>query len=91
MGVHILVENHGERAVLYCSTTNWAFGPVFESRAHAEAFLTWLQECPQPHTFSIGKADPRLFLDHELEKAYSIWLSVTTEKHIDADVTHDAY
>ena len=80
MGVRALEEYDGGRVVLYCSTTDWAFGPVFESKAHAQSLLTWLRECPQPHTFHLGwnsGADPRNFLSCELEKAYSIWLSVT--------------
>lgn len=34
---------HEGRVVLVDSTTEWAFGPVFESREDAEAFLAW---CP---------------------------------------------
>lgn len=31
-------------AVLYCSTSMTAFGPVFESAEVAEAFLAWFRE-----------------------------------------------
>lgn len=78
MGVRILIENYHERAVLYCSTTGWAFGPVFESEAHAESFLKWLRECPQPHSYRTQHpGDPRGFTDHELEWAYGVWQAIT--------------
>ena len=37
-------------AILYCSTSDWAFGPVFsdqddhDANARAEAFLRWLKD-----------------------------------------------
>lgn len=73
MAVRILhAPTHGQ-AVLYCSTTGWAFGPVFEaeddepyrSANHmAEAFVTWL-----------GPArDPRQLSPSELEVMYTEWI-----------------
>lgn len=67
MGVRILGDY--KRAVMYCSTTDWAFGPVFsdddehdaDERIHA--FLRWL------------KVDPRTFEDAELESKYCEWRS----------------
>jgi hypothetical protein len=53
MSVQILEDNDG-RAVFYCSTTDWAFGPVFPSREAAELFL---ETYPQ---------DPRSLTDAEL-------------------------
>jgi|GEM_PF-3145185 len=48
MGVRILTEHDDDggcsRAVLYCSTTDWAFGPVCESYEEAQKFLKWLPE-----------------------------------------------
>jgi len=48
MGVRIFVGHEGslddaenERAVLICTGSNTAFGPVMESYEAAEAFLTW--------------------------------------------------
>ncbi len=29
------------RCVLVCNTSDWAFGPIFNGREEAEAFLTW--------------------------------------------------
>lgn len=52
MGVHILSD--GENAVLYCSSSDWAFGPVFgpgydaqdkevrDCKAQCERFLRWI-------------------------------------------------
>ena len=73
MGVHILSDERREyssvgHAVLFCSTTDWAFGPVFTSdddhdaTERAEAFCRWL-----------GTRDPRSFTDAELEAKYADW------------------
>ena len=60
MGVRILEAD--DYAVLYCSTTMWAFGPLFDSVEKAQAFLDGL---PQ---------DARLYNDKELERKYSEFL-----------------
>jgi len=58
MGCRILESKDGS-AVLYCSSTMWAFGPVMESVQEAEAFVKWL------------RVDPRSFIDSSgLEKKY---------------------
>jgi hypothetical protein len=62
MGVRI---TNGTEAVLYCSTTMWAFGPVFEDQDAAEEFLTW--------TRSNVEGDLRLLTDAELEKVAAEW------------------
>lgn len=47
MSVRILVNRDDDQAALYCSTTEWAFGPLFGSEQEAEAFLGWAhEECP---------------------------------------------
>ena len=46
------------RAVFYCSTSEWAFGPVMNGYEEAEAFLEWLP------------GDPRGYSSVELEKRY---------------------
>jgi hypothetical protein len=71
MGVRILTDNSGSRtqAVLYCSTSDWAFGPVFQesndgehdATERAEAFCRWLVRDPRPLT------------DVELAAAYTDW------------------
>jgi hypothetical protein len=44
MGVRIIESNSDsdDYAVLYCSTTMTAFGPVFDNAGEAEEFLEWL-------------------------------------------------
>lgn len=73
MGVRILTDKYDETAVLYCSTSDWAFGPVFykddfkiddqkyvciNASTFAETFLKWL-----------GR-DPRIIDDISLEEKY---------------------
>jgi hypothetical protein len=66
MGCRILAGN--SHAILYCSTTDWAFGPVFyDSDTHdaaerLELFLKWL------------RIDPRGQSDSWLEGKYSDFL-----------------
>jgi hypothetical protein len=45
-----------DAAVMYCSTTMWAFGPLFRSIKHAEEFIKF-----------VDPIDPRKFSDNELE------------------------
>jgi hypothetical protein len=66
MGVKILGDY--DTACMYCSTTDWAFGPIFtEDKGHdaderVHAFLDWLPE------------DPRHYSESELESKYNEWL-----------------
>lgn len=61
MSVQILVGNNGvnEQAVFYCTTTDWAFGPVMNSQEEAESFLRFIH------------GDPRSREDGELSALYS--------------------
>jgi hypothetical protein len=65
MGVHILGQ--AEQAVMYCSTSDWAFGPVFsadgfhDAADRAEAFLRWLV------------VDARTLSDNALDDRYRAW------------------
>lgn len=65
-------EKEEGRAVLYCSTTGWAFGPVFRSSDEAERFLTWLRETPNQEKTLLGlsKSDPRSYDEPVLERLY---------------------
>ena len=64
MGVRILQGNKSwDGAVLYCSVSDWAFGPIFEDEDAAQEFLDWL-----------GDTDPRVFSDQELRAKYHTWL-----------------
>jgi hypothetical protein len=60
MGIHILEGREDHRAILFCSVTNWAFGPVMQSIEEAEAFLKYL-----------APEDPRTIADKDLEAKYS--------------------
>lgn len=61
MGCRILIGHEQgddrDKAVLFCSTSMWAFGPVFESEEQAERFLKW---CPvDPRKYTKGELMPR--------------------------------
>lgn len=43
MGVRILSIDGGGDTCLYCSTTNWAFGPVADEET-LERFIGWAKE-----------------------------------------------
>jgi rubrerythrin len=62
MGVRI---TNGTEAVLYCSKTMWAFGPVFDDYDDAEAFLEWWK--------AKDARDLRLLTDAELEHEHYEW------------------
>jgi len=67
MGVRTI--RGADQSVMYCSVTDWAFGPVFsdtkdhDAEDRIEAFLRWLP------------LDPRKYRDYELESKYSEWLA----------------
>lgn len=67
MGCRVISAHMGSVAVMYCSTTEWAFGPVFyDDNDHSaderiELFMNWLQ------------VDPRSLPDNILERKYSEW------------------
>jgi hypothetical protein len=67
MGVRILYDSKHGLAALYCSTSDWAFGPVFsdddEASAsdQAEVFSDWLSK------------DARSYPDQELERKLAEW------------------
>ena len=64
MSVQIL---EGERnACLYCNTTDWAFGPLFEDADQAERFLEWLPD--DARTYSDKRLE-QLFYDFRQEEA----------------------
>lgn len=72
MGVRILrcqdYDSTHTQAVLYSSSTDWAFGPVFYDEENhdavdrAQAFLDWLRP-----------TDARVYDDIELERKYNEW------------------
>ena len=68
MGVRIIACEH--QAVMHCTTTEWAFGPVmYDDDYHGadermELFIEWLQ------------VDPRSIDDNKLEREYHEFLTV---------------
>jgi hypothetical protein len=83
MGIRILHDARADMAALYCSTSDFAFGPVFYERnghsadERAEAFLRWLEANPVSNDMTriFGSHDPRLLTSNELETAHSKWLA----------------
>ena len=78
MGVRIIYDEKHEQANLYCSTSEWAFGPIFHSQSEkgkryhsaderCEAFLSYLVKHNYP--------DPRKLNEIELRTAFHSWLA----------------
>ena len=61
MGVKILTDKDEGISCLYCSTSGWAFGPIFYEDEDPQDFLDWLKE------------DPRHFTDKVLENKVYEW------------------
>ena len=61
-------------AVFYCSTTEWAFGPVMESVSQAVSFATFLQTHPSTSTPLRGDCDPRSYSEVELRDLYALFV-----------------
>ena len=59
-----IFEGKDGKAVVYCSTTDWAFGPVMESADVAQAFLSSLA------------VDARTLPDPEMERLYAEFVRV---------------
>lgn len=67
MAVEILRNDSGDTACMFCTTSMWAFGPVFQGNdagKEAVAFLAW---CLQDSL----RGDPRMMSDKDLENARS--------------------
>ena len=76
MGIHIL---KGEKeSCLYCSTSMWAFGPIFYNDEDPEAFLDWHKG-----------ADVRTLKDKDLERAVSDWRDREVCENCLEDITDD--
>jgi len=83
MGVRVLADHYRNHAVLYCSTSDWAFGPVFseheghDAEERAEAFLRWIAMTAAWFTYerslTAGRRDARLLTEEGLERAYADW------------------
>ena len=73
MGVRILEDHTSGDAVLYCSTSMWAFGPIFENHDEAQGFLDWLRP-----------VDPRTLSDKDLEAYVSTFRGLPNEVRHDS-------
>jgi hypothetical protein len=69
MGVRIISDDNG--AVIYCSTSMRAFGPVFQDHDEAQKFLEWLP------------SDARLLTQNELSHKYSDFLMEIDPKQVE--------
>lgn len=88
VGCRILFDRDENRAVLYDSVTDWAFGPVFaahecgdrhlDAREVAERFCAWIVErnAPPEHLviYYAGRADPRIYRAGQLGQLYAQFL-----------------
>ena len=61
MSVEILTDNEKGYKCLFCNTTMWAFGGVFNEDENVEDFLEWLPD------------DARTYTDSELETLINKW------------------
>ncbi len=90
MSVHILHSREQDQACLFCSTSDFAFGPVF-SRGHgkdaderAEAFLRWFdQYYESPAAWMLGRKDIRNLTEPQISTAYSAWLAQEEKQYAD--------
>jgi hypothetical protein len=87
MGVRILYDRKQDLACLYCSTSDWAFGPVVSSYdleeheispvKRLEQFVRWLREdyVPRREDVILGwSGDPRELTPAGLERAWGEFL-----------------
>jgi hypothetical protein len=77
MGVRITDREH---VALYDSTTDTAFGPIFDSMAQAEDFLNYIRKGYENEaTFRYGGeeilylSDPRIYRPDELDHLFKLW------------------
>jgi hypothetical protein len=84
VAVEVLHDRERGNSVMVCTTTDWAFGPVFRAGEDAEDFLVWVREHGpetaialglQTHKLGgFGGVDPRDYPDRDLEALYQAWL-----------------
>jgi hypothetical protein len=89
MGVHIVHDEERGLAALFCSTSDFAFGPVFSAKdgrsaeERAENFQRWLlhrSTWPCRVAGIFGRFDARTLDDQQLMHAYSEWLAQEDEQ-----------
>jgi hypothetical protein len=103
VSVRVLYDDSEDSAVLYCSTSGWAFGPLFtgndehNGQERADAFLDWLQSDAAPYwTYErtqIGdRRDARLLTDDGMQRAFADWMRQEDEqfKSKDQEASRDS-
>lgn len=90
MGVRIISNSADDLAALYCSTSDFAFGPVFyadddaTASERAEDFCDWFMSGGARIAASrlglvpilrFGGTDPREWMQGDLERLYGAWLA----------------
>jgi hypothetical protein len=71
MGLRILYDPADDMAVMYCSTSDWAFGPVLygpDANDRCQAFIDWLPR------------DARTYDQPELERLFSEWCAIEEDE-----------
>lgn len=81
MSVELLIAQDG-RTVMYCNTSDTAFGPVFPDAEDAVEFMEWLKTAESPRQAYLAQridasGDPRNFQPYELER---LWVRFLTER-----------
>ena len=61
MSVQILTDSKSGESCMFCNTSDWAFGPVFDRDEDPFEFMEWLA------------IDPRELSDSDLEKRVWGW------------------
>ena len=93
MAVNVLYDVAEDQAVLYCSTTDWAFGPVFYGPSADEQAMHFRDWFTSGEALKVAIAvdarplgilgadgdDPRDYGDRELERLYSEWRNRFTD------------
>lgn len=84
MAVEVLHDRERGNSVMVCTTTDWAFGPVFRAGEDAEDFIVWVRENGPERALALGLkrhwlgqhngTDPRDYPDADLEALYQAWL-----------------
>lgn len=70
MGIRIIEgtwDGTRDGAVMTCSTSMWAFGPIFETAEDVEAFLLYAE--------ARGVPDVRTLSDDELSDLHAAWVT----------------
>lgn len=77
MSVRLIVDESqsSDAVAMYCSTSGFAFGPVFDSETEALDFLEWMESAKReddPNLVDLG-SDPRRYMDSDLEDLVAAW------------------